>query len=275
MTWTDVQTAIANQGQASGLTQAQVQVAQVIAYIEGGTGNGYGDYVNGQPTSFGPFQFHLGGALNGFAAWLGLPLTDRSGQVNPAVVDAARDPTLSAQYALQQGGYLFNAIAGGTKTGLSGIALATYAEITGERPAGNYTSVWLTITNAWQTLWPGLLVKPPAPVVVQPGTSPIPAKTFPNPNPSVGGTTGPVIPPKTFPTPTAPGNCFADAFSPPNFVMPDPPTSALDIAGIASYPAKAALAVLMGVLKLAECLFWIIFGLVLIIVGLFFALRQQ
>lgn len=124
-TWQDTVNAITKQGQASGLSPDQINAAIAVARSEGGLLSSAGDYQNGSATSFGPFQFHLGGELNSFAAWLGTT-------IGGAVGVAQSSLSAVTQFALQPGGYLYNSLVAGAAKGYSGPDLATYASQYGQ-----------------------------------------------------------------------------------------------------------------------------------------------
>jgi hypothetical protein len=148
---------IDQQGPKYGLSAAQIQVAKAIAVAEGAGGQQIGD----GGTSFGPFQFHEGGQLNGFAAWLHdsgntstMPTLDQAGTI------ANQQPALAIEYALQPDGYLAGAIKRGTSAGYSGLNLALYAEQFGQGAArdGNQlrADIIANVTSAWSTVTSGV-----------------------------------------------------------------------------------------------------------------------
>ncbi len=173
-TWQDVVNAITAEAKAAGLTTDQTNAALTVAATE----NGYSGNPGDNGTSFGVFQFHYGGQLNSFAAWLGLPIL-LNGQINPAVISAANNLDTATQFALQQGGYLHNAIVNGSKAGNSGLNLALYAEQIGQgaqwtsQAIANVTAQWVRLFGNTQ---PGDTVTgapPPAPA-----PTPTPAPTL-------------------------------------------------------------------------------------------------
>lgn len=142
-----IQQLIINQGYASGLTVDQIEAALAVNQAEGI--NGVGD--NG--TSFGPFQFHIGGVLGSFWQWLGQRFGSQYNYLN-TITDvgnfAVSQPQLAVQFALEPGGYLYQAIKQGTAAGKTGPDLAYYAEEYGQR---SISSGWQLAYNAWTSLF--------------------------------------------------------------------------------------------------------------------------
>jgi hypothetical protein len=163
---------IDQQGPKYGLSAAQIQVAKAIAVAEGAGGQQIGD----GGTSFGPFQFHEGGQLNGFAAWLHdsgntstMPTLDQAGTI------ANQQPALAIEYALQPDGYLAGAIKRGTSAGYSGLNLALYAEQFGQGAArdGNQlrADIIANVTSAWSAVTSGNVATQVSPGTVAVGAS--------------------------------------------------------------------------------------------------------
>lgn len=175
-TWQDVVRIITAEAHAAGLTGDQANAAVTVAKVENGWSGNVGD--NG--TSFGPFQFHKGGQLDSFAAWLGLPIL-ANGAINPAVISAANNLELATQFALQEGGYLHNAIVNGSKGGYSGLNLALYTEQYGQGAAWTAQAV-SNVTAAWVSLFgkdnpqptDTTTVGPPGPAPIVPDKSTVP-----------------------------------------------------------------------------------------------------
>lgn len=160
--WGDVVAAITAAGTSSGLNQDAINAAIAVSQSEGGATSSPGD--NG--TSFGPFQFHIGGQLDGFARWLGGSTFASwlQGSKSPAE-QAALNPSSAANYALQQGGYLYNALVAGQAKGLKGADLAYYAS-----QVGQVSEFPQNAANAFMTLFGGgqtVTVAPPVTVTTQ------------------------------------------------------------------------------------------------------------
>jgi hypothetical protein len=121
--------------QLSGASAEAIRVLQAIAKSEAGLGGAVGD--NG--TSFGAFQFHIGGQLNNFANAMGLSLSEAGEYARTHISEVT-------EYAVNN--YLGKAIQAGIRQGLSGPALAEYAARYGqvtafpERAAAAYRSLF-------------------------------------------------------------------------------------------------------------------------------------
>jgi murein DD-endopeptidase MepM/ murein hydrolase activator NlpD len=117
------------------------KAVQAVLVTEGGMNNARGD--NGQ--SAGPLQFYGGGGqLNNFARNLGVPLEDAKRWVE-------ENPVAAVRWALgtpDAPGYLGRALLDGIQKGLSGSALATHIQRTGqvsvspERAGANYDNLF-------------------------------------------------------------------------------------------------------------------------------------
>lgn len=126
----------------AGLGYEGARVAQAIGVTEGGLTGDTGDLSSGG--SYGPFQFNAGGQLPQFAAALGLSLAEAKQVI-------AANPQTAIDWAMR--GYLGNAIKKGLAKGLSGSALATFAQDTGqvsespERAGANYAALFPTASE--------------------------------------------------------------------------------------------------------------------------------
>lgn len=164
----NVLTSISRIGAEYGLTSDQISAAQAVAVSEGGWDGSVGD--NG--TSFGVFQFHVGGQLDNFANWLGLSISD-------AGTRASSDYGTAIRFALRPGGYLSDALKAGSAAGYSGANLAYYASANGQRSATPSAA-----RAAWDRV-SGILLGGPAPGSPGSSTSPVPV----TPSTILNGTT--------------------------------------------------------------------------------------
>lgn len=144
---------IDNQASQYGLSADQINAAKAVAVAEGAGGQEIGD--NG--TSFGPFQFHAGGMLDGFAQWLhDQGYTASTLGYEAAGTYANENPAIAIRYALEPGGYLNSALQSGTKAGNGGLNLALYAEQFGQRAAQAggqlIASVYANVVNGWSLI---------------------------------------------------------------------------------------------------------------------------
>ena len=141
--------------QQKGFTLEQAQVAAAVAHSEGTGINGTRTIIGDNGTSFGPFQFHIGGQLNNFQSWLstlfGSPVT-----LQQAATTANTNQGLAVEYALDH--YLGDAIRRGTALGLHGADLARYVSQFGQVSAFPQNA-----DNAYSSLFgvsDGVLVTP-------------------------------------------------------------------------------------------------------------------
>lgn len=120
---------------SSALGEEAGRAAASVALTEGGLHGAVGD----TGTSFGVFQFHEGGQLDAFAAWLNTSLED-------AANVATNRPDLAVQFALEK--YLGQTLQAGLAAGLSGPDLATYLQrygqvsVSPERAGQSYTALF-------------------------------------------------------------------------------------------------------------------------------------
>ena len=105
---------------ASGLDQEGAQILVAVTETEGGLTGDIGD----QGQSRGGYQFHEGGQMPGFRAWL------RQQGIQGDPNDLVHDIRLTTRYAAT--GYLGRAIAAGRAAGLRGAELATYVQTHGQ-----------------------------------------------------------------------------------------------------------------------------------------------
>lgn len=112
-------------GVNNGLSESESMVLAAIVQSESPSGVP-GDYVNGQPTSFGVLQFHIGGVLTTFAQALGK-------SIEWAAQYVTDNPQYALEWAIGPGGYIRNAIKAGENAGYSGASLATYVSANGQR----------------------------------------------------------------------------------------------------------------------------------------------
>ncbi|MCR4341035.1 MAG: hypothetical protein NUW01_14230 [Gemmatimonadaceae bacterium] len=119
------------------LGEEGAKVTQAIIVTEGGLGGAVGDLKGGG--SYGPLQFYWQGQLGNFAHDLGMSLQQ-------AAQYAQQHPLEAVKWALN--GYLGNAIRDGMAKGLTGSALATYAQqhgqvsVSPERAGQNYDALF-------------------------------------------------------------------------------------------------------------------------------------
>lgn len=116
----DQQKAAYEEALASGLDEEGARILVAVTETEGGLTGNIGD----QGQSRGGYQFHEGGQMPGFRAWL----AQQGIQGDPNVL--VNDIRLTTRYAAT--GYLGRAIAAGRAQGLSGAELATYVQQHGQ-----------------------------------------------------------------------------------------------------------------------------------------------
>lgn len=114
------QAEVYREARASGLDDEGARILVAVTETEGGLAGAIGD----QGRSRGPFQFHEGGQMPGFRAWLG----QQGIQGDPNTL--VHDVRLTTRYAATT--YLGQAIAAGRARGLSGADLATYVQQYGQ-----------------------------------------------------------------------------------------------------------------------------------------------
>lgn len=242
-TWDQIVQLITAQGQASGLSQDQINAAIAIAKAEGGWSGNIGD----GGTSFGVFQFHQGGMLDSFAAWLGTNMTS-AGYI------AVQQPNVAIQFALQPGGYLYNALQQGAAAGNTGADLAMYAEQFGQR-AASWTIA--TVGSIWDQLFGGGKVQPQPSGGTGGGTTGTTTGT---------GTTAPTLQPVPKVTDLNSGiAAIAATIANIGTAITNAPSNAV----------KAVLAPLTATVRVAEQFLWIIVGLALCIVGLWLIVQAE
>lgn len=151
-----------------GFTDDEARAAVAVAKSEGAPGNTItGDYVTigGQQvaTSFGPFQFHVGGQLNNFAAFLGISIPNASAMANEQQAGAV-------SWALDN--YLGAAIKQGAANGVTGRDLAIYASRYGQGSSATACNgpCWLNAGTAWDSLGATLDTSKPSVQTDTPGS---------------------------------------------------------------------------------------------------------
>jgi cell wall-associated NlpC family hydrolase len=130
----DADQSVTGEGNAANGGQAKTSIVQMAAQVGGSDfahviggildmENGINNPVGDNGTSFGPFQFHMGGELDGYARYLGVSREQ-------AAQRAMHDPSSAAEYAFH---YLLPVYQEGVQAGLTGENLLYYVQVHGQR----------------------------------------------------------------------------------------------------------------------------------------------